>query len=367
MAIGADFVLPCETDSSPMTDARDRRDLTIWWFAFGYFAAYVPYTFLVKGVTQYPKLPGMDGVVGEFEVLPVSVFASLIGMLLFISAMRWWPYAGHRRVAGVSIAWPNRWTFLSGLCTAVVIATTTLAYTMKPSIVFMMLLMRGGLLVMAPLVDAISGRHVRWFSWAAFALSLAALLVAFGKDLRWVDGRPSFAGLTLTAVALANVGAYLGAYFVRLRFMSRLAKSDDPRASTGYFVEEQMVATPALLLALVIVALADGASPWMQQVRAGFTQVADQPALPWIILIGVCSQGTGVFGSLILLDRRENTFCVPVNRSSSVIAGVLATLLLWGLLGAPKPSLFELAGAGLIIGAIAVLTLGPLRERRRTG
>ena len=53
----------------------------------------------------------------------------------------------------------------------------------------MMLLMRGGLLVMAPLVDALSGRRVRWFSWVAFLLSLGALFVAFGKDLRWVDVR----------------------------------------------------------------------------------------------------------------------------------------------------------------------------------
>ncbi len=347
-----------------MQDSRNRRDFTIWWFAFGYFAAYVPYSFLTAAVTKQPLLPGLDAPAGKFEVLPVSVAASMVGMFVFLTVMRWWQYAGHRTVAGISIAWPNRWTFMSGLCTAVVIATTTLAYTLDASIVFMMLLMRGGLLVMAPLVDALSGRKVRWFSWIAFLLSLSALLVAFGKDLRWVDGKPTFPDLTLTAAALANVGAYLAAYFVRLRFMSRLAKSDDPRASTRYFVEEQMIATPALFLALVGVALADGNQAWMQEVRTGFTGMADQPALPWIIRIGICSQGTGICGSLIFLDRRENTFCVPVNRSSSVIAGVLATLLLWWTLGAKQPSGFEMAGAGLIIGAIGVLALGPQLAKR---
>jgi drug/metabolite transporter (DMT)-like permease len=48
------------------------------------------------------------------------------------------------------------------------------------------------------------------------------------------------------------------------------------------------------------------------------------------------------------------------------MAGVLATLLLWWTLGGKQPSGFELAGAGLIIGAIGVLTLGPLRDRRAT-
>lgn len=352
-----------------MTDSRSRRDLTIWWFAFGYFAAYVPYSFLAKAVTKPPLLPGLETPVGQFEILPLSVAASTVGMILFISGMRWWQYAGHRQVGGLSLPMPNRWTFFSGLCTAVVIATTTLAYTFKASIVFMMLLMRGGLLILAPVVDAVSGRRVRWYSWLAFLLSLGAVLVAIGKDLRWQDGRPSFEGFAITGLALVNVGAYLAAYFVRLRFMSRLAKSDDPRASTRYFVEEQMIASPALLIALAVVALADGGAVWMQEIRAGFAGAADQPALPWIILVGICSQGTGIFGSLIFLDRRENTFCVPVNRSSSVLAGVLATVLLWTLLGAAEPSLWELGGACLIIGAIAVLTLGPLRDRspRRTG
>ena len=56
-------------------------------------------------------------------------------------------------------------------------------------------------------------------------------------------------------------------------------------------------------------------------------------------MIGVLSQGTGIFGGLILLDRRENTFCVPVNRASSILAGVLASLSLAFFFGhrAPGP------------------------------
>ncbi|MCA9528119.1 MAG: hypothetical protein KC549_17655, partial [Myxococcales bacterium] len=89
-------------------------------------------------------------------------------------------HASRLRVGRWSIPFPGRWTFLSGLCTAGIIATTTLAYTFEGvSIVFMMLLMRGGLLVLAPIVDKVTGRRVRWFSWAALAMSMGALLVAF--------------------------------------------------------------------------------------------------------------------------------------------------------------------------------------------
>src|SRR5690606_36259544 len=98
---------------------------------------------------------------------------------------------------------------------------------------------------LAPIVDAMSRRRVRWFSWAGLALSLAALLVAFAED----------GGYDITLLCAIDVAIYLLGYFVRLRFMSRLAKSEKTDASTRYFVEEQMVATPAIVLALALYAV----------------------------------------------------------------------------------------------------------------
>jgi hypothetical protein len=72
-----------------------------------------------------------------------------------------------------------------------------------------------------------------------------------------------------------------------------------------------------------------------------------------------------VFGALILLDGRENAFCVPVNRASSVLAGVLATAALAAMgLGRASPRV-ELAGAALVLGAIVVLALPPISGPRR--
>ena len=87
------------------------------------------------------------------------------------------------------------------------------------------------------------------------------------------------------------------------------------------------------------------------------------PALPWLVLVGILSQGTGVFGGLILLDRRENTYCVPVNRASSVLAGVFATYALVLFTGAPLPGGPELFGAGLVVVAIVILSVPPLLEK----
>lgn len=317
---------------------------SIWWFAFGYFAAYVPYSALTKALSEgllgYPAVPGT-------ALLPVSNAVSMLGMFLFIQAMGWWRHAGTRAVGPLRMPWPGRWTFLSGLGTATVIVTTTLAYTFgsSVSIVFMMLLMRGGVLVIAPLVDHLSGRRVGVRSWAALVLSLLSLIVAF-------SGRPSFG---LHVGAMVDVALYLGAYFVRLRLMSRLAKSDDPDLSRRYFVEEQMVATPVVVATLLVVAVI-GPATVSDPLRMGMTALGAPAVWGFTALVGLLSQLTGIFGGLILLDRRENTYCVPVNRASSMLAGLCATVALWLYTGEKAPDPHEMAGAALVILAIGVLS-----------
>jgi hypothetical protein len=285
------------------------------------------------------------------------VLAAVATLVVFLVATGWWRKAGRRTVLGLSLPFPRRLTFLSGLCSSGIIATTTLAYTFEGvSIVFVMLLMRGGVLVMAPLVDRITGRHVRWFSWSGLALSLASLVVAFTFDKK--------RGGDLTLICALDVALYLTCYFVRLSLMSRLAKSSEPGANLRYFVEEGLVSAPALLLLLGLGALFLGGAPG-EQLRAGFTTFWGRPVMWHGLAIGVLSQGTGICGGLIFLDQRENTFCVPVNRASSVLAGLVSSLWLGAAYGYRSVPPNELAGAGLIIGAISFLTIPPALARWR--
>lgn len=338
---------------------------SIWWWAFGYFAAYAPYAALTKVVTSGLATGGEPGPpLGGVEILPISVLSAVITAAAFLAATGWW-----RRAVPAGARWPRPTlpTVLSGLCSAGIIATTTLAYTFEGiSIVFVMLLMRGGLLILAPLIDAITGRHVRWFSWLALALSITSLLVATGRG-----------STTITTICAIDVALYLACYFVRLNLMSRLAKSADPRASERYFVEEQLVSSPSLLVGLVLAGLAGGlgvdealglgSSATLDSIAAGFTQVPEHALWPAVVVIGFLSQGTGIFGGLVLLDRRENTFCVPVNRASSVLAGVVGSYGLVLIFDARPPSDRELLGALLIIAAIVALTVPPaIQKRRRT-
>jgi hypothetical protein len=323
--------LPPPPDAAPAPAASH----AVWLFALGYFAAYVPYAALTKLLSERARIPAM-------ELLPPTALASALGAVGVLLATCWWRQASRRVVFGRAIPWPGRWTALSGLCSAAVIATTTLAYTFRGvSIVFMVILMKASVLAIAPVVDLLGRRKIRVPSWIALGLSLAALAVSF-------EGAPT----AMAPLAALDVAVYVLAYFVRLRLMTRLGKAEGRDTQLRYFVEEHMVASPALLLALAV--LAPFGVPGLAE---GFTHFWSRPEAPLGVLVGLLSEGTGVFGARVLLDARENSFSVPLNRASSVLAGVVAGSVLWAVAGMTAPSRAELIGAGVLVLAVLALTL----------
>lgn len=339
---------------------------SIWWWAFGYFACYVPYTALTKMLSR-PLIETGASKVGSLEILPSTAMASVVAMVTFLVATGWWRHAGRRTVAGVSLPMPRKLTILSGLCSSGIIATTTLAYTLGASALILALFMRGGVLVIAPVIDRISSRKVRWFSWVALILSLFSLAVVAGL-ISW-DGGPTLRvsedSVDIGRWAILDVSLYLLFYFVRLTLMSNKAKSSDPATNLRYFVEELMVSTPALVIMLGLGALLLGGHQGAE-LQAGFTTFFDRPVVLHAIAIGVLSQGTGIFGGLIFLDRRENTYCVPVNRASSVLAVLIASLFLTAAYPSyPAVEDKEYVGAAFIIAAIGFLTIAPALIKRR--
>ncbi|MDX6383800.1 MAG: hypothetical protein QOK48_1373 [Blastocatellia bacterium] len=326
--------------------------LGIWGLGLGYFLFYTPYSGLTKALSN-GFLPGLRGPVKGVVLLPASVLAVVAGMLGFITIMKWWKYAGHREVFGISIPVPRRLTFISGICMATIMGTTTLVFTFQGiSIVLVLVLLRGGVLIIAPLVDSIVGRRVRWFSWAAMLTSLLAVVVVLGDA----------ANYKLSVPAIITIAAYLTAYFIKLQLMSRLAKTDDHTATLRYFVEEQMVASPLLLIVLVLLATL-GVGEVMSGLRIGISTFLLSPAALFALLVGLCYAGLCVCTTLIFLDRRENTFCVPMHCGSSMLGGVVATFALSSVFHQPPPSESQLVSAGLIVLAIAVLS--PLHHFQR--
>ena len=308
-----------------MPTGTHSRHRVIWLFALGYFAFYAPYSALIKLVITGSFGPRLDG----FELLPAAVAGTLVSMPVMLLMLGWWKYASIPRDPRV---------ILSGIATAAIIATTTLAYGFEGvSILFTLLLLRGGVLVLAPMVDLTAGRAVRWFSWVALALSLGAVGMAFRGTDR-----------TLTMLAAINIGLYLTGYVLRLPAMTAVAKRDDVETTRRYFVQELLVAMAVLLVVPPLFA------------AAGFVKIWSSPLLVPALAIGVLYTSLYVFGTLIYLDRRENTFCVPMNRGASLLAGVAASWILtsvWGFAPMPASQLF-----GVFLVFLAVLFLSPLHH-----
>src|SRR6185503_14069459 len=142
-----------------MLTKKRKYGLGIWALGLGYYLSYTPYSGLTKALSG-GLLTGAQGPVTGPVLLPISAIATAIGMLGFITVMGWWKYAGRREFFGTSIPFPRRLTFLSGVCMAIIMGTTTLAFSFGGlSIVLVLVLLRGGTLIIAPLVDFIVGRR----------------------------------------------------------------------------------------------------------------------------------------------------------------------------------------------------------------
>lgn len=335
-----------------MNTKTRKFSLGIWALGFGYFIFYTPYSALTKAISNGLLSADKKPVYGP-EILPMSVLATVVTMFIIITVAGWWKYAGRREFFGLSIPFPNRWTFLSGLCIATIIGTTTLAFSFGGiSIVLVLVLLRCGTLIIGPIVDLSLSRRVRWFSWTALVVSLLALFVALADVSNY----------KLSLFAVLNILAYVMAYFFRLRIMTRLAKTDDKNITLRFFVEEQIVATPMLLAALAMLA-AIGTGDILMGFRHGFTTFLSSDVVVPAILVGVSYAALCVCTTLIFLDRRENTFCVPMHCGSSMLSGLVASWALTILYDQASPSAAQLASAGLI--TVALLFLSPLHHLDR--
>lgn len=319
-----------------------RPELRVFLFGLGYFACYVPYAALTKALTS-ASMTGEAATTG-MRLVPVSTAVSMVAMVAFLVA------SGFYRAtvpSGGRLPRLRPAVVLSGVATAVILVTTTLSYTFASSSVpFVMVLMRGGVLLIAPFVDVLTGRKIAWYSGVALAMGLGAiLLVTSGGG----DGE-------LPAGLLVVLGLYIAGYVARLTLMSRLAKSDDAAAGRRFFAEEQLVASPTALAMLGILALVwpgDGGA----ELRAGFSVDLAHPL--WTVVVGLCSQGTGIFGALLLLDAREASYCVPINRAASIVAGLVSGVLLAWVFDVPLPSLREALACAVLLASVLLLYWGP--------
>lgn len=319
-----------------------------------YLLLYLPNAMITKWLTSVDR-PDLGRSLTGLETLPASLTISLVLTYLFIWLSGWHRDAHGVVIAGRRLPRPTRYTLLSGVGTALILFTVPMSFTIEGvSIPFMQLLMRGDILVIAPVVDLIFGRKVRWWSWTALVLVLGAM------SLTLVDR----GGLKLPPIAIATIVLYTLGYFIRLFVMTKTSKTGDPGSVRRYFVEEKIVALPLSVAALAALS-ASGIGGGENELHWGFVEVWSSSAMWPIFWIGLTLTIISVVAIIILLDPRENAYCVPLERAASLVAGVGAALLLAWFWGLEHPTAAELIGAGILVGAIVLLSLAPRFEAAR--
>jgi drug/metabolite transporter (DMT)-like permease len=320
-----------------------------------YFLMYLPNVIITRLVTSIPNA-GLGRAPTGLETLPASLIINLVLTYLFIWLSGWHRRANAVQVAGKRIPVPTRYTLISGLGTAFILFTVPLSFTFQNvSIPFIQLLMRGDILLIAPLVDLFFGRRVRWWSWTALLMVLVALVITLSDR----------GGLRLPPLALATVILYTLGYFIRLAVMTKVSKTGDPDSIRKYFVEEKMIALPASVAALAALSWS-GLGSQAGELRWGFIDVWSDPVLLPLFGIGVTLTIISIISIIILLDARENAYCVPLERAASLVAGVGGSVLLAWFWGLKMPRDAELIGAGILIGAIVLLSVAPRLSRSLT-
>jgi len=325
-----------------------RRDFPLEGYVLLYFLFYLPNVIITKLVTSLPH-----GALGRpltgLETLPASLIINTAMTYAFIWWSGWHRDANAVRVGGLRVPVPTRYTLLSGIGTALIVFTVPLSFTFKGvSIPFIQLLMRGDILIIAPVVDMMFGRRVRWWSWTALLIVAAALMLVLRQR----------GGLHMPPLAIVTVVLYTLGYFIRLAVMTRVSKSGDSASVRGYFVEEKIIALPLSVAALAGLS-ASGVGSRADELYWGFVHVWTDAAIWPLIGVAITLTIVSVFAALILLDARENSYCVPLERSASLLAGIVSAYLLsWGW-GLPAPTGTEVIGASLLILAIVLLYAAP--------
>ena len=240
--------------------------------SLGYFALYVLTGFLAK---YFEKVLGIGGTT-------YTVYNTMGSMLIptgVVLALGWYKFKSTDYTTFLGIRMPREFLYIipSGLCTAIVIPTTTLMYTLPISVMVAMIIMRASIIIISRLIDeaqirqGILHKKVYWEENIAVVIALGAVALqmlnfkgaaaaaqasgaaAFFPAL-FVFDKANFDFLG-NAAAMTILTFYLVSYTIRIYIMN-FYKNTRPKGAIydtkGFFAIEQVTSFTALLLAGVV-------------------------------------------------------------------------------------------------------------------
>jgi len=241
--------------------------------SFTYFGLYVITGFLAK---YFENVMGVSGTT-------YTVFNTIGGIIIpniVVFALGWYKFKSTDRIKVLGFDMPREFFYIipSGICTAIVIPTTTLMYTLPISVMVAMIIMRASIIVISRLIDqaqilqGILHKRVYWEENLAVVIALCAValqILNFKGAMAMVHTTGNYAGFLAQLfvfdkssfdflgnhAAMTILTFYLTAYTIRIYIMNYY-KNTRPKGAVydtlGFFAIEQVTSTITLVLAGLI-------------------------------------------------------------------------------------------------------------------
>ncbi len=335
-------------------------------YSFAYFGLYVVVGYLAK---YFDKVLGMGGT-------SYAVYNTIGGMLLCnvaVLAWGWYKFKSSDRINFLGMNMPREFLYIipSGICTAVIIPTTTLMYTLPISVMVAMMIMRASVIIISRLVDSIQIRQGILHKVVYWEENMAVVFALLALSLKFYYVRAGDFDFINNAAAMTILTFYLIAYSIRIYIFNYYKNTRKPDAiydTKGFFAVEQISSTTAILIVGLVYFYAVNPDPALDaktfafQFKNSFLNVPDR----WLeaIISGLpfgCAAFFSVF--LFMFKGRTATFAGLVNRLTSLVAGTAATLFVWWLIAGQKPPKPE-DWLGLAAIFIAIYFMGKAEKKR---
>ncbi len=322
----------------------------------GYFVFYV-----ITGVSvKYFLGLGMP----DMQYLVYSTIGGNLIALLIVLSLKWYRLQSNKIINFLGMKIPEEYLYIipSGVCTAIVIPTTTLMYSLPISIMVAMVIMRGSVIIISRVIDAIQIRqgiltkHVYMEENIAvvFAILAVAINIFFGKE-----GGFDF---IYNAAAMIILGSYITAYFIRIYIMNYYKNTRAKgikQDNKGFFAVEQISATITMLAIGTVFFYSPQIFGYHNKQISEFIGAFDAPPSLWAyaIFAGTAFGAVAFFSVFIFMFKgRTATFTGLVNRLTSLIAGTAATLIFYFRFGGKFPSKEDWFSLLFILISVAFIT-----------
>ncbi len=337
--------------------------------SIGYFFFYV-----ITGVTvKYFTGNAAEGFPGMKQV-EYLVYNTLGGNAIALSValgLRWYHLKSNQYLTFLGIRFPQEILYIipSGICTAVVIPTTTLMYLLPISVMVAMVIMRASVIIISRAVDAVQIRQgiLKKNVYPEENYAVLFALMAAAMNLLWVA--PGDFDFVHSIPAVTILSSYIIVYAIRIYIMNYYKNTRAKGVqldNNGFFAIEQIAASAVMLLAAYLLF---NAADWFQSSNEQLVifrqSIADpHPQWSWAVLAGTAFGMVAFFSVFIFMFKgRTATFAGLVNRLTSLVAGTAATLVSYFLFQGKFPKMQDWISLGFILIAVWFLSRA---EKKRT-